>query len=214
MRILFKYPTRGRPEQFKQTFEKYLSMLSGKYNCFFVITMDEDDGTMNNPAMREYLRVKQNIRFYYGRHKSKIEAVNADVDGEFDILVLVSDDMIPQERCFDDIIVRDMEKYFPDLDGALHYNDGIRTDLISQSIMGKKLYDRFGYIYNPEYHSLWCDNEFTDVVREWGKYQFIDRIIIRHEWKKHGTDETYDKSDAMFQRDKTVYEKRKLLRVA
>jgi len=58
-RLVIKFPTRGRPEKFKEVFSRYLSMLSGKHSVQFVITMDEDDETMNNPTMRQWLVTRQ-----------------------------------------------------------------------------------------------------------------------------------------------------------
>ncbi len=210
MKILFKYATKSRPAWFKKTLETYQSMFSGKHFCFFVVSMNEDDPTMNNLDMRTYLLEKTNVAFNYGNYRGKIEAINADMEGAlFDILVVVSDDMIPVVKGFDDIIVTDMKKYFPNLDGALHYPDGIQRDnLITCSIMGRKLYEYFGYIYNPEYMSLWCDTEFTHVVKQLNKVKFIDRTIIRHEWRKHN-DALYTHNNDLFQRDKQIFDTRR-----
>ncbi len=211
MRILFKYATKGRPEWFKQTLETYQRLFSGNHFCYFIVSMNEDDPTMNNLDIRSFLLSKSNVAFEYGKHKCKIEAINADMEGVdcFDILVVVSDDMVPVVQDFDDIIASDMNKYFPNLDGALHYPDGIQRDnLITCSIMGKKLYDNFGYIYNPAYLSLFCDTEFTEIVKRDKKVKFIDRMIIRHEWRKHD-DELYNRNNALFGRDREVFESRK-----
>jgi hypothetical protein len=48
-------------------------------------------------------------------------------------------------------------------------------------IMGRKYYDRFGYVYHPSYQSFWCDNEFTQVALKLGKIKCINRKIIRHQ---------------------------------
>ena len=124
-KILIKFPTRQRPKIFAKVLSKYMSMLSGKNNVQFVISMDSDDTTMNNGPMRKFLDKKKNLEYFYGNSKNKIEAVNASMEGkDFDILLLASDDMVPVINGYDNIIVGHMKKYFPDTDGVLHYNDG------------------------------------------------------------------------------------------
>jgi hypothetical protein len=86
-----------------------------------------------------------------GRSCGKIGAINRDMDlaPPFDILLLASDDMIPIVKGYDRIIRDNMPL---DTDRVLHFNDGHRTDSLNTlCILGKKYYDRFGYIYYPEY---------------------------------------------------------------
>jgi len=219
MKILFKYPSRDRPDWFMETLQRYYAMLSEENQCHFLITLNEDDKTMNNSKMRLFMDGFPNLVYKYGNHKTKIEAVNADMEGEeFDILFLVSDDMIPQTSGFDLIISEDMKEHFPDLDGALHYDvGGPNADekgysrCIYLSIMGKKLYDWFGYIYNPIYKSFGCDNEFRDVVYKIKKVVHIPRRIVEHEWKGAGKnrDILYARNLKMAKGDIPLYAKRK-----
>lgn len=210
MKILFKYPTKGRPEWFKSTLEKYYQLLSGENECRFIISMDTDDMTMNNGQIWNYLNDKPNLTYFYGSHANKVQACNDNMDYDFDILVLVSDDMIPQAKGFDKIISDDMKNYFPGLDGALHYPDGrVGSALMTQLIMGINLYRKLGYIYYPAYHSQWCDNEAMEVAQKLNKYIFIDNLIVVHEWKRNGTDEVYNVSDGQYINDKKIYEWRK-----
>lgn len=214
MKFLFKYPTMGRPEWFKKTLETYYSMLSGLHEYQFVISMNRDDKTMNNMAMRNYLSNCDCLKRYYANHKTKIEAINADMKKlDFDILFLISDDMIPQVKGFDDIIASDMEKWFPDIDGALHYDDGYcgGDKCITLSIIGKKLYDEFGYIYHPAYSSFYCDNEFTSEVYRMGKCEFIDQVIVKHEWGGDNHDDIYRRNSKLGKSDKAIFEARKKL---
>jgi FkbM family methyltransferase len=210
MKFLFKYPSRGRPDWFRDTLAAYYGKLSGKHEYQFVITLDADDASMNTAPMRNWLNAQNNLSYHYGTHRSKIEACNADVpeDG-WDILVLVSDDMTPLVQDFDDVIAQDMQRQFPGLDGALHYNDGVAQKLIRLSIMGRKLYERLGWVYYPAYQGQWCDNEFTDITRLWERYWYTDQMIIRHDHQKHGYDDIYRKGEASFHADREIYEWRK-----
>ena len=47
--------------------------------------------------------------------------------------------------------------------------------------MGKKYYDRFGYIYHRSYNSLWADNEQKEQAQKLNKItDIIELCIIRH----------------------------------
>jgi hypothetical protein len=174
--------------------------------------MDENDKTMNTPAMRDFLSRIPDCHYFYGNSKNKIEAVNADLAGrEFSIVLLASDDQIPVTNGYDAIIVNHMLKNFPNLDGAVHFNDGTRgRDLNTLSILGFNLYKHFGYIYHPDYYSLFCDNEFTDVTKTMGKSVYVPQTIIRHDWIRYtGQDALHYRNEQYYQRDQQVYETRK-----
>ena len=150
-------------------------------NYEFIVSMDLDDSVMNNKEIINYLGNKKNLNFNYSNNKSKIQAINADIpDSDWDILVLVSDDMIPEVIGFDNIIRNKMLELYPDTDGVLWFYDGWRRDLNTLCILGRKYYERFRYIYHPSYKSFWSDAEFTDVGNILNKQTFIDNIIIRH----------------------------------
>jgi hypothetical protein len=181
MKILFKYPSRERPLKFFRALEKYYELLENHNDFQFIVTLDEDDHSMNNDFVKSNLDQFKNLKYFFGNSKNKIEAINADLKNQdFDILVLVSDDMIPEIKGFDNVIRDKMKLHYPNLDGVLWFFDGWRKDINTLCILGKSYYDRFGYIYHPSYKSFWCDNEFTDVANILKKQTFFDETIIRH----------------------------------
>lgn len=177
--------------------------------------MDEDDEEMNNDFVREVLNTYENLTYYYGKSKTKVEAINTDLDKhtDWDIVVLASDDMIPQVKGYDDIIIENMNRHFADTDGILFFNDGFKkNELNTLCILGKKYYDRFGYIYQPEYKSVWCDNEFMDVGNILGKQVYIDNVIIKHEhpdWGYGNRDLIHKNNLSNLSHDESLYRKRK-----
>jgi hypothetical protein len=182
MKLLVKFPTRGRPDKFFTVLDRYYYGAKRKDLTSFLVTCDLDDASMNNDAVRQKLQGYKNLAVIYGNSKSKIEAVNADMihAPEYDIILLASDDMVPEEKGYDEIIRQKMTDLYPDTDGVLWFFDGYRRDFNTLCILGKKYFERFGYIYHPSYKSFWCDNEFTDVANQLGKQTFIDKVIIRH----------------------------------
>lgn len=197
-KILIKFPTRGRPKQFFYVLSMYYNFMKGS-NFEVVVTCDLDDQTMNNNVVKEHFKRFKNCTVNYSNNANKVEAINADLRGKkFDILLLASDDMVPEIEGYDDIIRQCMAKYFPDTDGVLWFYDGHRQDLNTLCILGKKYYDRFGYIYNPEYKTWFCDNEFTQVAHMLKKHMFFKETIIRHmhpDFIKQPHDETFKRNN-------------------
>lgn len=216
-KLLIKFPTRGRPEKFFQVLNKYIENAKNLSKVAFVISMDNNDLDMNNIQIKtklDTLSKTVKIVYFYGNNKSKIEAVNADMEkvAGWDIVLLASDDMIPVVEGYDNIIRTHMKEYFEDTDGCLWYSDGGQNNICTMSILGKKYYDRFGYIYNPEYKSLWCDNEHTDVMKQLKKVSKLDQVIIEHQhpvYQKTNYDELYFRNESYFNLDRQVYERRK-----
>jgi hypothetical protein len=169
---------------------------------------------MNCDDSKEKLNKYRNLEYHFGNNKNKIEAVNADMnDDGYDVILLASDDMIPQEKGYDTIIKQSFKKFFPDTDGVLWFNDGYQgKNLNTLCILGKKYYQRFGYIYNPTYVSLWCDTEFTDVSKILNKVKYIPHVIIKHEhpvWLGEKWDNLQIKNDSFNDFDKKNYLTRK-----
>lgn len=218
MKLLIKFPTRGRREKFFSVLDMYIEKADNIKDITFLISLDLDDLEMNNNDVIQRLKEYQNkydLYFYYGSNNTKVEAVNADMDKinfEWDILLLASDDMIPQEKGYDEIIRNHMKEHFPDTDGVLWYDDGFVKHLNTLSIMGKKYYERFSYIYHPSYKSLWCDNEYQEIFIKLNRYCHFDRVIIKHEhpiWTGKGADSLLFKNDSHDPYDRENFKKRK-----
>ena len=212
LKLLIKFPTRSRPEKFFSVLEKYRTFQATD-NVQYVVSCDIDDTTMNNKNVINKLKTYKDLHFYFSENSSKVQACNANLNNiNFDIVLLASDDMIPVVYGYDVYIKKYMESLYPDTDGVLWFNDGFQgKNLNTLSILGKKYYDRFGYIYNPEYKSLYCDQEFTQVSLMLKKTTYFDTCIIKHEQYSiinKDPDELYIKNDALQSIDLEVYKKR------
>lgn len=226
MKLLIQFPTYARAEKFLTVLEKYVDTASSHHDLFFNINCDMADLSMTNAYTQEVIKKilgkKENISGVqnFDRNTEKISAINAHIDDkDFDIVICASDDMVPKSWAWDNEIALAMQTYFPDLDGCVHFNDGnTNGELITFSILGKALYDHFGYIYHPDYKSLYCDDEFTQEVKRLGKAKYIDKIIISHEhYSVKGTENEGDMDLAAKKtlhysgRDQMVFNKRKEL---
>ena len=208
--ILFKLATRSRPEKARASINNIIENCKSD-NFTILVSADFDDDSMKN-----FSYVHSNVTIVYGISKSKIDAINRDLDiaPKFEILINTSDDMLFTYKGFDNIIRQDFED---NLDQFIHYSDGNQKENIStMSIMGKEYYERFNYIYHPDYKSLWCDAEATEVAVLLGKYRYMgdNKILFRHmhpAWGLAESDAQYQKTEApeMWEHDYKVILERK-----
>jgi len=213
MKLLIKFPTRNRPNKFLKVLDTYVKNLDDNATNI-IVSCDSDDETMNNEHIIDVIGQYPNVRLCFGENESKIEAINADLDGvDFDIVLLASDDMIPKVKGYDTIIKNKMKEHYPDTDGILWFNDGYQGNRLNTlCILGKKYYDRFGYIYNPEYISVWSDNEFMDVGNILNKQTYIDELIIEHQhpdWGYGNRDDIHTLNSKYEGKDHETYNNRK-----
>lgn len=213
LRIVIKYPTRGRPRLFFKTLGLYRRMLRDPRNARFVVSIDEDDPMMNTSEVIRRIMSMPEVECYVGNSKTKIQAVNANFDrlDPYEILILASDDMIPVVPGYDREIRKLMQEHLPNLDGCLHFDDGFNhNNLNTMPIIGREVLQRWGYIYHPAYISEWCDNEFQEVLERAGKSVRIPRVLFRHDWTKAtGQDATYRKNSGFHNRDHQTFLERK-----
>lgn len=223
MYILVQLPTYSRPQKLINVLSLYVQNSSDNHYLFFNINADSDDLSMTDAEVKrqiqEILSEKKNVdgRINYDENTDKISAMNSHIEGlTFDVVVGTSDDMVP-EQYWDDEIAKAMNEHFPNLNGCIHFNDGSTNgELITLPIMGRRLYEELGYIYHPDYKSLYCDNELTDLLRGMDKEEYIDKVIISHQhWSIPGTINNNDVDSAVQKtlfysgRDKLIYELRK-----
>ena len=213
MKLLFKLPSRERPAKMFAAIENIIEMCVTE-NYHILCSCDISDSVMTNAAVRDRLNEYDKVTIIYGNSKTKVEAINADIwtQNTWDVLIAHADDMVILQKGFDSFIEQDMHNNFPDTDGVLHYLDGspARDKLITWPVIGRKFYDRFGYIYNPQYASVYCDNEQGAVAKLLGKYKFINRQLVNHMhpiWHKSEWDNLYKKNEdkEMYAIDKETY---------
>lgn len=180
MRILFKYPTRGRTKLFFAGLDSIYRNISDPDNFHVAITIDTDDSSMNNDTIIGEIMAYGNISIQLGHSESKINAINRDIpDYAFEVLMCMSDDMRFNFYGFDQIVRMEMPAT---LDHLLHFWDvDTKGTLATMYIAGKKwLESRGGEIYNSAYKSLFCDNEEEECAKILGKHKMVDYSIYTH----------------------------------
>lgn len=215
MKILFKFPSRSRPQRFFDTLDNIHRMVADKENFHIVCTLDADDYTMDTEEIKEKLRLYPNTTAMWGFSKTKIDAFNRDMEDitGWDICVAVSDDMKFTVYGFDNLIREGFQNNAPDLDALLHYPDNDAKHIIPVLyIAGRKYFERDLWIYNPIYWSVFCDNESKDIAELRKKYFYMGLQILNHLNPAYGhlpRDEQFDRQQNMWGHDERLYHRRK-----
>ncbi len=216
-KLLFKFPTRGRPIWFLSTLHKWINLLSDEYDTDFIICIDSDDELMNNVKMRDLIAqlgayspgVKISIQC--GKHVGCIDACNEGLDDlDWDIVTTVSDDLVPIVHGYDRIFVQDYLGLYPELDGVTYYHDGRRSPkILTFPIVGRAFYNHRGFLLDPEFTHYGADRDLHFVSTAMGKLTYVkDKVIFKHEYKKYGGDQTSCRWAKERRQDKILVTKR------
>lgn len=204
--ICLIHPSRGRPEKAFEACEKWLNS-SGLKSIQHILSIDDDD-----PKKEEYMKL-----FYYDSkssyhrrsiishdNKSAVGAINWAVSGaQSDILVVMSDDFEAPENWALKIIEQTKDK----TDWIAKTWDGIQKWIITLPIMDRAYYNRFGYIYHPDYLHMFCDTELTCVADLTGRKISLDIPFTHNHYStgKSVKDEVSTKADATWDQGEKLF---------
>lgn len=96
-----------------------------------------------------------------------------------DVLIAVADDFLPPNG-WDYELKQVGEPEWWKKDRVVWVADGYNPDLLTLSILTRKRYRRFGYIFYTGYSSLFCDTEFTAVARSEGVVIDARHLLFEH----------------------------------
>jgi len=179
--------------------------------------MDEDDEAMTHEVCQKAKSIFPNTLIFKNKPGGKIKACNANleaIDERVNMIVLASDDMIPQFFGWDETLIGEMEKHYPDYDGVLFHNEGyLKRVLNCMVIVGITYFKRFNYLYHPDYISLFCDNEFMEVADQLGKQTYFEEVVFKHQHYARNSsikmDELMKHNESFYKHDSITYNKRK-----
>lgn len=206
MKILVKFPSRERSDRFFKSLDSIYTLCAKPQDLYVLCTFDFDDVAMNNETTKTLLRLYPNLKAIYGTSESKVHAINRDLNeisefwpeaADWDMLVVMSDDMIFTCPNWDEVIRAEIKTNFPDGDGYLHFMEkDSKEHLCVITICDRKYYERFGFIYDPRFSSLFCDNLQMELAIRLGRYKYIQTELIQHLNPAYGyipRDELFDK---------------------
>lgn len=195
--ISLLHPSRSRPEKSWQTTQKWIGQAGVEFEL--IVSVDHDD-----PKFNEYLRL-YGSQLIVNKNRSAIDAINnAAKVAKGDILIVVSDDSDCPRNWGQKIVEATRNKK----DWILKVNDGIQRWIITMPIMDRTYYNRFGYIYFPEYKHMFCDTELThvaDILRRTIKREDLNFPHRHYSVTKEKKDEISLKADATWNQGKQLY---------
>jgi hypothetical protein len=218
MNILFKYPSRGRYDRFIDGMDSIVNNLADIENYEILVTADYGDDAMKGLVGDERFASYKNKTVCYGKSDSKVHAINKDIElatKKWDIIVNMADDMRWVFYGFDEIIRQQFAD--GDLDKLIHIPDqDAKNILATMYIAGRTYYERLGYIYNPIYSSLFCDDEAQAIAKHLGKYHYVDcPNILMHLNSAYGhlpkDDLFIHQQEIGWTKDMKTFEERKLI---
>lgn len=206
-RLLVNISVQKNFDLFFKTLDQYYALLSGKNHVHFLITCSNNNCVQS--SVQTQLKKYRDLDFSFDCSNSWVSVFNREINKYqgFDFLLIVDENTAPQIKGYDDIIVQTMKKSFADTDGVLCISDDSIDNLLNKyAVMGKKYYQRFGYVYHPHYTSVFAQNELFDVAQALGKLQDIHKKLF----KKNDIDQSCNKRDeAATATDRLTYQYRK-----
>jgi hypothetical protein len=220
MKILFKLTSRSRRSNFLRAVDSIINNVTDKDNYHLLISLDDDDDSMKPLPVLNCPHTYKVYKKTESETITKISAINRDLN-EFleiydaEIIINVSDDQIFITKGFDDII---RAEFYNDFNQYLHFNDGNqKSNVCTMHIVGREYYNRFKYIYHPDYISLWCDVENDIVAKQLGCYKYMgdDLQLFKHlhpAWGLAPQDALSIKTEdrALWVSDEITFNKRKI----
>ncbi len=200
------HASRGRSKQAFETAKKWVD--SSSYWFEYILSLDSDD-----IELEEYKRLFGRDESHYtllidDNKQSAIEAINwAAQKATGDILVVISDDF----ECPENWDIEIMKELSGKSDFVLKTKDGIQKTLVTLPIMDRVYYDRYGYVYHPDYRHMGADVELTAVAIMTGKLLHSDLVfphlhyttgITEKDAINEKNDLTYEHGDEVLQRHK------------
>lgn len=210
-KILYKFPSRERKDKCFAAIDNIIENATHD-NYQILCTFDIDDEIMANREVKERINsYGTKVLAVYGTSKNKIDACNRDVwiVPDWDIVCLHSDDMWFTKKGFD----LDILDAFEDYSGIVHFPDGHANEkLITYAMLSRDYYDQFGYIYHPDFESVYADNHQMQLAQLLGKYKYVDKKILEHKhpiWGYGQYDDLLKKTEhpAVYQKDMITFQR-------
>lgn len=191
--ILVKYATRGRVARFFDGMDSIYNNCADVENIRVLITADTDDLEMNCDEVKEKISTYINAEVIYGTSTGKINAINRDFDKlpedfkDWQIIANFSDDQRFNIYNWDELIRNDFNQVSPDYTHFMAYLDVDTKGVLSTLyIAGRKFFDLFGWVYDPVFLSLWCDNLVEDVAKHLNLFHYTGYTIYQHLLPSYG----------------------------
>lgn len=194
------HPSRGRPQKSLQTIRKWREMAENYIKVIPVVDFDDS-------KLPEYQEIYSITGLTISSGASAITAINLGAKKAIEygasILIVVSDDTDCPEH-WDTQILNTVKGR---KDWILKTQDGTQPWIITMPIMDTIYYNRFGYIYHPEYKHCFPDTELTCVADITGRKIKSDLLFKHNHYSvtKEKPDEVSKRADATWDQGEKLF---------
>lgn len=219
--IALVHPSKGRPRKANDTIKLWYEKAIDKDNLRYVLSLDSKESELG--VYLAYFKANTLIKhkgMVISPSTNVVEATNSGASTAYgnwkpDILVYLSDDFIPFSG-WDEAIRAKFEEFEKPKDTpvVLRVRDGIVKDenrILTIPIMNLALYEKLGYMWHPDYASMWVDNDLYETCDKIGAVKHcLDLLFEHHHWINGLAvkDKTYEQSERHFLPGKQVFETR------
>ena len=95
------------------------------------------------------------------------------------VIIAVADDFLPPYS-WDQLLLSVEPHDWIDKEHVIKVEDGYVHNIFVLSILTRKRYERFGYVFYPKYLSLFCDTEFGEVATRDGVVIEANHLLFEH----------------------------------
>lgn len=195
MVITLLHPSRSRPMQALAAYRNFVS--NAGIEVEYILSLDSTE-----PHKMAY--INNNVNFIVNDNRSAVDAINnAARVSTGDILIVMSDDFHAPSNWGNNIIESTKGK----TDWIAKTPDGIQKWIITMPIMDRTYYNRFGYIYHPDYAHMFCDTELTCVADLTGRKITLDIPFVHNHYStgRSHKDEVSMKADATWSQGESLF---------
>lgn len=205
--ITIIHPSYKRPELAVRAARNWLNKAKNPENIEYILCLATPDPTTND-YLKQFENLINSVDIIFYEEANMVKQVNyAATIATGNLLIDISDDFdCPQD--WD-------EKLLQSLEGKEDYivktQDGIQKFIMTLPIMDSKYYERFGFIYHPDYNHMFGDEELACVGKLLNKTVTLD-LLFPHLHYITGAmvkDETNIRNDGFYPIDKITFNKRK-----
>lgn len=204
MCISIIHPSRSRPTQAAATAKAWLSSAKDRNRVEYILSVDEYD-----PSLSKYIDMHIGHECHFtmliSDNNSAIQAINEAAEVcKGSLLLVVSDDFNQPPFHWDEYLIQALRGKS---DFVVKTQDGAQPWIITLPIMDRVYYERFGYVYHPEYRHMFADTEMTHVAHMLGKVIDVDMKIPHNHYTtgKVKRDDINKKNDATWAQGEKLY---------
>lgn len=198
--ISLLHPTRLRPEKSLATIERWVRQAGCEVEV--LVSLDTDDPLL---SLYQKLFSTTDHKLIISNNRSAVDAVNnAAKQAKGDLFIVVSDDF----DCQGNWGQRLMRVVDGKSDFVVKIDDGVQRWIITLPILDRVYYERYGYVYHPDFLHMFVDTYFTHQAEAQAKIVRAEHLKFPHQHysiTRSKKDAVSDKADKTWHQGKSLY---------